>query len=1047
MSSTENAKEIVQKYAEEILAKFHTGQAREHAYRPDFEAMMRLLDPSVRPINDPAASQNGRPDFVYIRNGLTVGYAETKDVGIDLDKVEKTNQMDRYLGYSSLILTDYLSFRFFKNGQRQGEEICIGKIRNGHVEFTSDQFATLADALRDFLKGEPEPIRSGKQLSEIMGGKARRIRDNVKNYLAKEDERNEELHRVYETIKRLLVHDLTIEAFADMYAQTLVYGLFVARHDDETPKSFTRQEARDLIPASNPFLREFFDHIAGPRFDARLQFIVDELCAVFAVSDVKTLVQKHLRLFEVQGEKDPIIHFYEDFLSEYDGEQRKKMGAYYTPIPVARFIIRAVDSVLKEHFGLEKGLADASKRKVSIVSQGKKVDVDMHRVQILDPAVGTATFLNETVKYIQNSFVGQEGRWASYVQEDLLPRLHGFELMMAPYTIAHLKLGMTLRESGVKDFSKRLGVYLTNTLEEGSKTDDSLFAGLGLSHALAQEAELAGKIKNERPIMVVIGNPPYSGVSSNETEYANSLIEKYKVEPGGKQKLQERKHWLNDDYVKFIAFAEDLIEKNGEGIVAMITNHGYLDNPTFRGMRWHLAQTFDSIHVLDLHGNTKKKETAPDGGKDENVFDIQQGVAIIVAAKQGKKKSGESARVFHADLFGKRREKFAKLENSDVDWKEISLDDGSVFFAPKELEGLSEYRDFVAVDELFPINVSGILTARDGVVIEDSKKALLDRMNRFIDQQYSDDETRIWLFPGKKNGKYPAGDSRGWKLPIARKAVALEDREKMIKEINYRPFDRQFIYYSPAMVDWGRFEIMSHFLKGENLGLLFSRMTKGKPFAHAFITDRISEVIYLSPLTGTNAFNAPLYLYHEDGTKTPNIDSVLLKKLCANLSVPYDPEYVFDYIYAILHSPKYRETYREFLKIDFPRVPPPENDEQFHRLARFGKDLRELHLMKSPKLNQLVTSYPIGGSNFVEKVEYKDGNVSINNEQYFGNAPEIAWNFYIGGYQPAQKWLKDRKGRVLTNEEIEHYQKVITALVETDRVMKQIDTASNVSKE
>lgn len=1039
-----NLQEMVLRYTNALQEKFVTGHAREHAYRPVFEVFVQGFDESLKVINDPSRSEHGNPDFVFLRGGVTVGYTETKDIGVDLNKIESSQQMKRYLGYSNLILTDYLSFRFYKDGERHGEEISIGKVEGGHLIFYPEHFGMLIDALKDFFQGKPEPIRSGRRLSAIMGGKARRIRDNVFAFLQRDEEKNEELQRIYETVKNLLVHDLSLEAFADMYAQTLVYGLFVARYNDESSESFSRQEARDLVPASNPFLREFFDHIVGPRFDRRLQFIVDELCAVFAVSDVRLLVEKHLRILETQDEKDPIIHFYEDFLKEYDADQRKRMGAYYTPLPVARFIVRMVDKVLKEEFGLAKGLADTSKKKISVVSQGKKADIDVHRVQILDPAVGTATFLNETIRYIHQGFNGQEGRWPAYVTSDLLPRLYGFELMMAPYTIAHLKLGMMLRETGVKEFSQRLGVYLTNTLEEGVKTDDSLFAGLGLSHAIAQEAELAGKIKHEKPIMVVIGNPPYSGVSSNETDYANSLIDKYKVEPGGGQKLQERKHWLNDDYVKFIAFAEDLIEKSGDGVVAMITNHGYLDNPTFRGMRWHLTKTFDKIFVLDLHGNTKKKEVAPDGGKDENVFEIQQGVAIIVAVKNGQKKKGELAEVLHADIFGKREMKFEQLNQDHVSWNTVELDKKNLFFAKKNLKGLSDYEEFVSISDLFPINVTGIVTARDGVVTDIDRKELLNRMLRFADQRYSDQETRSWLFPGKKNGKYDVGDSRGWKLPEARKKVQNEDIENLVRSVSYRPFDSRFIYYSPSMVDWGRFDIMQHFLRGDNVALDICRQNISNNFVHVFATDKITDDSYVSNKSRERGYVLPLYLYHDDGTRTSNFDNETLKKFTVNLKDSYAPEDILDYIYAVLHSPTYREMYKEFLKIDFPRVPAPESDDQLHALAAFGKELRELHLLASSKVNDFVTTFPHAGSDIVEKVTYKDGNAWINAKQYFGSVPEAAWNFYIGGYQPAQKWLKDRKGRVLSNEDIEHYQQIIVALVETDRLMREIDSVFRI---
>ncbi len=1024
---------VVNDYFSALVEKFRTGQAREHAYRPAFEALMQSLDPSLGIINDPSRSEHGNPDFVFLRGDVMVGYAETKDIGINLDKTEKGEQLARYFGYSNLILTDYLEFRFFKNGSRSGEPITIGKQDEQTLHACPERFAELANALTDFVQGTPEPITSGKRLAEIMGGKARRIRDNVTIYLAKESETNAELLRVYETIKKLLVHDLSIEKFADMYAQTLVYGLFVARYNDDAQDGFSRQKARELVPASNPFLREFFDHIVGPRFDIRLRFIVDELCAVFSVSDMREIVHRHFKisiaLFDVSqfdtalfddaahkplglNEKDPIIHFYEDFLQEYDPAERKKMGAYYTPIPVARFIVRAVDEALKRDFGLPKGLADTSKRQIDVVSQGKKAKLDVHRVQILDPAVGTATFLNEVVNHIHQNFAGQQGRWASYVETDLLPRLFGFELMMAPYTIAHLKLGMTLRETGCVKLNQRLGVYLTNTLEEGVNLDNTLF-GFGLSQSIADEAISAGKIKNEKPIMVVIGNPPYSGESSNKTDFAMNIVAKYKFEPGGKTKLQERNpKWINDDYVKFIAFAEEMIERNGEGIVAMITNHGYLDNPTFRGMRWRLVTTFDEIHVLDLHGNAKKKETTPEGGKDENVFDIQQGVAIMIAVKTRKKKPSELARVYHADLYGRREEKFKCLEKNEQSWQEISLDERMFFFTRKSNEGRSEYEKGIAINKLFMESNVGVVTAADAVLVGNSVKEVLKNVER----------AKLSQTEGK----------------ICKRLAKHEIEPGNVKPIAYRPFDNRYIYYSTDVVERARYEVMQHFLKGENVGLIASHLNRQMSLGYFFMTRIVTDFHILdSAADSTSVF--PLYLYHDDGTRTPNFDRDLLKTFTRNLKKPYETEEVLDYIYAVLHSPKYRETYKEFLKIDFPRVPAPTDDEQFFRLAKLGKQLRELHLLTSSRIDDFVTTYSKNGSNVVEKIERKETDIWINREQYFGRVPEVAWKFYIGGYQPAQKWLKDRKGTALSNEDIEHYQKMIVALTETERIMREIE--------
>ena len=796
--ASENIREFVQSVMGEVL----TGKATEHSYRPAFKRLFSNVD-KVKSVNEPKQSEYGAPDFVFLgdkNKDLILGYAEMKDIDKNLDEIEKTNQMERYRGYKNIFLTNNLDFRFFRNGVKYFE-IRIGKYdkkTNSVTELYESNYQRLANELMAFFEQTPESITNGKRLAEIMGGKARRIRDNIKVIF--EEGRDSEINKIYDMMKRLLVTDLTEDKFADMYAQTLVYGLFAARYNDDTPNNFTRAEARDLIPVTNPFLREFFDHIAGANFNKSLGYIVDELCDIFAVSDIKTIVHRHLKLDNDGDEtKDPIIHFYEDFLANYDAELRKKMGAYYTPTPVVRYIVRMVDKVLREDFGFVDGIASNEKikyeHKVDQYWEGKGTGKARYKrtdmipaVQILDPAVGTATFLNETIKYIYNQkFVEQKGLWNSYVNDNILPRLNGFELMMTPYTIAHLKLGMTLQELGAKNLESRLRVFLTNTLTEGVENDLPIFAMLGLTKAVAEESDFAAEVKNELPVMVVMGNPPYSGESSNKTKFANSLIDKYKFEPGGKVKLNERNpKWLNDDYVKFMAFAENMVEKNGKGIVAMITNNGYLDNPTFRGMRWHLMKTFDKIYILDLHGNAKKKEVSPDGSPDQNVFDIMQGVGIIIAIKTSD--SEKLAKVYHSEIYGSRKHKFDVLDNDSSKYKPVQFDEKMCYFVPKNTEGKEEYNKGIALNELMPINSVGIVTGGDNILINEDEATLLENV-------------RDAKLSGR--GKIPER---------LRKAEINEDK---ICNLSYRPFDMRKVYYDKNVVERSRYDVMRNMLSGK----------------------------------------------------------------------------------------------------------------------------------------------------------------------------------------------------------------------------------------
>jgi predicted helicase len=1040
--------DIFKKYLHSVSSKFSRPETSEMGYRTDFEILLQGIFEKInvrRIDHDPKAKQGNKPDFIVMKNDIPILYIETKAIGESLDKIEKSKQMERYFGYANLVLTDYVEFRFYRNGIRYQEPIKFADFDLDSRTITSlpDKFQFAGNTLLQFTQTHKEPIKSGEHLAKIMGGKAQRIRDNIREVLSKKDEKKTEILNVYSTIKNLLVHDLDEEEFADMYAQTLVYGLFVARYHDKSNENFTRQEARDLVPASNPFLRHFFDHIVGPDFDKRLEYIVNELCEVFAHADVQQLMKQYFA-DDLWGNThegpDPVIHFYEDFLKEYDAELRKKMGAYYTPLPVVRFIVRSVDHLLQKEFNLPSGLADTS-----------KLENGVHRVQILDPAVGTGTFLSAVIReiYLKLKNSGQIGRWTTYVHNDLLPRLHGFELMMAPYTIAHLKLSMAFKATGFKYFNRRLGIYLTNSLEE-SETQEGLFAGFGFAESIAEESKEAALIKNETPVMIVIGNPPYSGVSSNETRYANGLVQKYKVEPGGKTKLQERKHWLHDDYVKFIAFSEYMIEKTGVGILGFITNHGYLDNPTFRGMRWHLMSTFNFIYIIDLHGNANKKEKTPSGSKDENVFEIQQGVSIILAVKKDNKNSNELAQIYHLDLWGKRQEKFNALSDlsfNKIKWNKIDQQLPNLFFVPdNSAKNRDIYFEGFNVSELLFTNTSGIVTMGDSFVIDENSDVLIQRLEKFLIENI----TVSYL-----NDKYSLGKNYAEWVINNKKDIVI-DPEKIVDYL-YRPFDTRYSYFDNKLLWRPRSSTMKHFIIGKNVGLIIPKQLAPNEVAGAFITRNVGGHKTFSAFNSNYYF--PLYVFSEDGTKIPNLKKEIVEEIEKTVG-KVTPEDILDYIYAVLHSPTYREKFKEYLKIDFPRVPYPKDKDTFKKLAKLGTELRSIHLLESPKVNQFITTYPVSGDDVVEKIKFENiesrdksrlvptiqdtGKVYINKEQYFGKVPEIAWNFYIGGYQPAQKWLKDRKGRTLTNSEIEHYQKIIVALVETERIMKEIDKVLSI---
>ena len=988
--------ETTKNFIQKVIETYESGHAREHSYRPALKDFFEKVT-ELKVINEPKRSEYGAPDFVFLKGKIVIAYAEAKDVDVSLAEIEKSEQMERYYGYSNIILTNGLEFRFYRNATPYADPIVIAELKNGSIFQQEHNFGLLEDTIRDFIKESKEPIKSGKILAKVMAGKARRIRDNIKKFLADENStKNADLLSVYEVIKRLLLADLDKNKFADMYAQTLVYGLFVARYyDEKSDEDFTRQKARDLVPASNPFLRHFFDHIAGSSFDSRIEMIVNELCEEFTHADVEAIVHNYYKV-DKDDSRDPIIHFYEDFLQEYDPSERKKMGVFYTPLPVVRFIVRAIDDILKKDFGLSGGLADSSKTKIERDVQGKKRKESVHKVQILDPATGTGTFLNETILQIKKSFVGQEGRWNQYVNNDLLPRLHGFELMMASYTIAHLKLSSTIAETGAKIENTRLGVYLTNSLEKSEAEEQTLFS-FGLGKAITEESNQANKVKNELPIMVVMGNPPYNVSSQNKSEWIHDLTQTYK------NNLEERNiQPLSDDYIKFVRLAENLIEKNGEGIIGMITNNSFLDGVIHRQMRKHLIETFDNIYILDLHGNSKKKEKDLNGGKDENVFAIQQGVSISIFVKT-KSKNKKIADVYHADFFGRQKVKFETLDNSTIQntkWKKLDYKEPYYFFVPKDFSNESEYGNFFSVENLFNVNNAGVATGKDEIYVNFDKENLIKNLNK------SD----------------------------------IDFDEDLICQYNYRLFDIKYFVYDTKLIQRLRTRVMDHIYKKDNQVLVTTKILSSDNFSHVFISEIVGDRCLLSNRGKEANYYFPLYLYTEDGTKISNLKKEIVDKI-EKVVGKVSPEDILDYIYAVLYSPNYREKYKEFLKIDFPRVPYPKDAESFKKLVELGRELRGLHLLESPKVNNFITTFSESGSDTVEKTypKYKNGNVYINEKQYFGGVPEVAWNFYIGGYQPAQKWLKDRRERILSNTDIEHYQKMIVALAETDRIMKEID--------
>ncbi|TYC15595.1 N-6 DNA methylase [Bizionia gelidisalsuginis] len=1050
-------------YIQIVTKRLQSGISREHSYRGDLETLIRELVSGIEITNEPAnVTDCGNPDYVITKGKIPIGYIEAKDIGKDLNSKSYKEQFGRYKkALDNLIITDYVWFQFFQNGELV-HEIKIAEIDNQNLIPLPENYVNFENLIKDFCTHVGQTIKSSKKLAEMMAGKARLLQDILERAITSDEEtqENTSIKGQYDTFKEILIHDLKPKGFADIYAQTLAYGMFAARLHDPTLDDFSRQEAAELIPKSNPFLRKLFGYIAGPDIDERIVTVVDNLAEVFRATNVEQLLKNFGKSTQTN---DPIIHFYETFLAEYDPKLRKARGVWYTPEPVVNFIVRAVDDILKTEFNLPQGIADTSKTKIKLDTQTpdkrsatgyKQIEKEVHKVQILDPATGTGTFLAEVVKFIYNkNFKAMKGAWSGYVEEHLIPRLNGFELLMASYSMAHLKLDMLLTETGYKSTkNERLNIYLTNSLEEHHKDTGTLF-----SNWLSSEANEANHIKRDTPVMCVIGNPPYSGESSNKGDWIMDLMQDYKKEPGGKEKLKERNSkWINDDYVKFLRYSQHYIEKNEEGVLAFINPHGFLDNPTFRGMRWNLLKTYDKIYILDLHGNSKKKETCPDGSIDQNIFDIMQGVSINIFVKTGKKKANQLGKVYHYDLFGKRDYKYDFLWNNSlktIKYVELPNKAPNYFMVQKDFALEDDYLKAISLGSLFETYSAGVVTSRDKLVVGTDKQILSNRMKKF----FNSDIDFI-----KNNMKVK--ENQTFKIENVLRDSEFE--EKNITSFSYRPFDKRVVYYDENLIERFRGNVMEHMLHNDNLGLMSNKKIEIGNFAHAMIYTGVTESHAVSLKEINYLF--PLYLYPNQANgiftedkRKPNLNQEIVKQIAEKLGLTFTnekeetkntfaPVDVLDYIYAVLHSPTYREKYKEFLKIDFPRIPFPKDEKTFWKLVKLGKEIREIHLFESSKIEEYITSYPKDGNNIITtKVGKKDwelfdtekklGRIWINEKQYFDNIPLNTWEFYIGGYQPAQKWLKDRKERELKFEDILHYQKIIVALTETDRIMKEID--------
>ncbi len=1018
---------ILTAYLKKINDIYTEGNFREESFYPSLEKLFEECssfsssEEEIKIRVLPRKTEVGIPDFLIRKNGEIVGHIEAKTPDTNLNEVEKSEQIQRYRNaLPNLIVTNFVEFRLYRDGVlRKKAEICYSSALECLKSPVPENVSDFSELLREFYSFSVLEITSASRLAVELAKRAKFLKvvlDEV--YDKKEGLGYVSIHHV---LQESLIETLTKDRFVDLCAQTITYGLFAAKVVAGSEK-ISKNNAYEFVPGSLDLFKKVFYVMIGPDAPEAISWIVEDIVKVLNKTDIKAIYTEAKTVYK---QRDPVIQFYETFLKEYNPEEREKLGVYYTPIPVVRYIVRSVHQILKRDLDLRDGFADK-------------------QVTLLDPAAGTATFVIRAIEEALSEY--REGKQAGLVpfviNDHILPHFYAFELLIVPYVMGHLRMVAYLEDRWSYRYreGERFRFYLTNSLEMKEPEQVPLLT------ELTAEGREAKKVKEEVPILVILGNPPYSGISENKGKWITDLIGDYKI-VDGKPLGEKNPKWLQDDYVKFIRFGQWKIDRTGEGILGFITNHSYLDNPTFRGMRQSLMKSFDEIYVLNLHGSSLKKEKCPDGSKDENVFDIRQGVTISLFIKKKRpKEAGErNARVHYAERWGLRKEKYTWLLRNDkttTEWQELEPKSPFYFFVPMEEAYQEEYEDYWKITDIFPLNGVGMTTARDNFVIDMDETKLEERIRLFKNSNSSDEELHSSFVIRKK---------KGWSIRKAwnmLQPISDSDLKGFIKPVLYRPFDVQWIFWHDSLVWRTVKRVMRHMVQ-ENLGLITPREFKEEP--GAFVTDHIIGHKTVSAYDINYLF--PLYLYPEDSRRrllesevgetkrTPNFSNEFLQAIRAAVGVEPTPEEIFSYIYAVLYSPTYRKRYEEFLKIDFPRIPLPTDYELFKKLSESGKELVELHLLKHSSLSETGVGFPESGTNTVEKVKYDEENdrIYFNKTQYFDGISKEVWEYQIGGYQVMDKYLKDRKRRELSKEEIEHYMKVAAAIKRTIEVQGEID--------
>lgn len=995
---------MLKNYLTEIAQTTIQGDAREESYYPHLSNLVKVFSDSIGKKKThitilPKKTEAGNPDFrIWDGQQNIVGYIEAKVPGADLNKIETSEQLKRYRDtFPNVILTDFYEFRLYRDGKLIektfiGRPFIAGKLKTNPPVENEKQFI---DLFEKFFSFSLPKVFSAETLAIELAKRTRFLKEEVIHQELEDEENNSnQVLGFYDAFQKYLIAGLTKEDFADLYAQTIAYGLFAAR--TRTDGNFSRRLAYNFIPPTIGILKDVFQFISLGNLPQQMEVIVDDIAAVLNAADISNILQDYYKKGKGQ---DPIIHFYETFLNKYDKSTQEKRGVYYTPEPVVDYIVHSINEILKSDFDKEDGFANTD-------------------VTVLDPAGGTLTFLAQTAKFAIEDFTEKygEGHRANFITEHILKNFYAFELMMAPYAIAHLKMSFLLDEYGYKmKDTDRFKLYLTNTLEI-EDLEQTRIPGMA---SLSEESKQATLVKRKQPILVIMGNPPYSIASYNKSAFIEDIMNLYKEDVKDEKNIQ----LLSDDYAKFIRFCHWKIEQVGIGVMGLITKNTYLNTSAFKGLRKKLLQSFDKIYIFNLHG--KLYEKSPDGGKDQNVFDIRVGTSILIGVKTGKKKNNDFAKLFYSDLYGDRTSKYDYLEKHniiDTKWELLNINPNYFFFEKKTFNEADLYDSFIKIDEIFNLNNTGVETGRDHFIIADTKKELENRLRLFITSTLPIDLLRK---------TFDLADQPNFKLEKVKANYKKFESDK-IEPYYHKPFYFRNIYYDIQFLRRHSGIVMQHLKStNSNLALVLKKRSTEPVYSNCFCSNSIVDRNFL----GGQSYVFPLWIYDGEGglfgaSKKSNLNPKIensIEKLYKKRDLT---EAIFYYIYAVLYCPKYREAFSEQLQIDYPKIPFTKDYELFTTISTIGKSLSELHLLTSKELSKPLTKFSGKGNNKVTGIDFKENEelLYINSTQYFTGITKEMWEWEVGKNKPIQRWIKNAKDKELGLNETIEFGKICSAI-------------------